>query len=166
MKIGLMSDTHGFLQLAGEVVKAMGVIDLLIHAGDHYFDAYKIAAAANIPVYAVVGNCDKGVDGPEEELLQLDEVRLYISHGHRHNVKKSISKLHRRAVELKANVAVFGHTHISGCWTFPADKSSQEADLVIINPGSLSNHRDGSVSSYGILEISGNTAKPKILYLE
>lgn len=165
MKIGLISDTHGFLQLAGETVKAMGVIDLLIHAGDHYLDAYKIAAAANVPVYAVVGNCDKGVDGPEEELLQLDDIRLYISHGHRYNVKKSISKLYRRAVELKACVAVFGHTHISGCWTFPADKPSQGTGLVIINPGSLSKPRDGNMSSYGLLEISGSVAKPEILYL-
>ncbi|MFZ5632610.1 MAG: YfcE family phosphodiesterase [Bacillota bacterium] len=160
----MLSDTHGILDHAFKAIEAMGPIDLLIHAGDHYRDAAKIAAAVNVPVHAVVGNCDSRTEGPEEKILQLDGVTVFITHGHRYNVKISIYGLYNRAVELGAGVVVYGHTHVAG---YGVTRISGYAyrGLLIINPGSISKPRDESSYSYGILEIAEGSIKPEIYYL-
>jgi len=165
MRIGLLSDTHGFLEPAMRAVEAMGNIDILIHCGDHYRDASKISASVNVPVHAVVGNCDSRMDGPVEKLLEVEGVLIYITHGHRYNVKVSIYGLYNRAVELKAGVAVYGHTHIPGYGFTRVPDCSNRDGLLIINPGSVSDPRGGNKFSYGILEIEGGVVKPEIFYL-
>ncbi|MCL6479004.1 MAG: metallophosphoesterase [Peptococcaceae bacterium] len=160
----MLSDTHGMLGPAFKAVEAMGPIDLLIHAGDHYRDAAEIAAAVNVPVHAVVGNCDSRTEGPEEKILHLDGVTVFITHGHRYNVKISIYGLYNRALELGAGVVVYGHTHVAG-YGVASVSGCAGKELLIINPGSVSRPRDGSRCSYGILEITEGSAKPEIYHL-
>lgn len=164
MRIGLLSDTHAILDPAFSAIKAMGPIDLLIHTGDHYRDAAKIAAAVNVPVHAVVGNCDSRTEGPEEKILQLDGVTVFITHGHRYNVKISIYGLYNRAVELGAAVAVYGHTHVPGYGVTKIPGYTYKG-LLIINPGSVSKPREDGRCSYGILEIGKESVRPEIYYL-
>lgn len=167
MRIGLLSDSHSILDPAFRAIEAMGEIDLLIHCGDHYRDASKIAARINVPVHAVVGNCDSRMDGPAEKLLNLEGVLIYITHGHRYNVKISLLNLYYRALELKADVVVFGHTHVEGYrygYTRAPYCPSSEG-ILIINPGSISDPRDGHRLSYGMLEIEGHVVRPEIHYL-
>lgn len=165
MRIGLISDTHEILDTAFKAIKAMGPIDLLVHAGDHYRDAAKIAAEINIPVHAVVGNCDSRTEGPEEKVLQVDGVTLFITHGHRYNVKISIYSLFNRAVELKADVVIYGHTHIPGFGRTQVAGYANKEGLLIINPGSISKPRDERSYSYGILEVENGIIKPSIYSL-
>lgn len=165
MRIGLISDTHEILDTAFKAIEAMGPLDLLVHAGDHYRDAAKIASAVNIPVHAVVGNCDSRTEGPEEKVLDIDGVILYITHGHRYNVKISIYSLFSRAVELRADVAVYGHTHVAGYGRTRVAGYENESGLLIINPGSVSKPRGDGRCSYGILEIGGGIIRPEIFYL-
>ncbi|MCL6611113.1 MAG: metallophosphoesterase [Peptococcaceae bacterium] len=165
MRIGLLSDTHELLDTAYRAIEAMGPIDLLIHAGDYYRDAAKIAAAVNVPVHAVVGNCDSRNEGPEEKILEVEGAVLFITHGHRYNVKISIYSLFSRAVELKADVVIYGHTHIPGYGHTRVAGYSKEEGLLIINPGSISRPREEGRHSYGILEINGGVIKPAIFYL-
>ncbi|MFZ5652717.1 MAG: metallophosphoesterase family protein [Bacillota bacterium] len=165
MRIGLLSDTHSVLAPAYKAIEAMGEIDLLIHCGDHYRDASKIAASINVPVHAVVGNCDSRMDGPAEKLLDLEGVLIYVTHGHRYNVKSSLLSLYYRALELKASVAVFGHTHVEGFGYTRAPGCPNSQKLLIINPGSISDPRGGDRLSYGILEIEGSVVRPEIHYL-
>ncbi|MFZ5648045.1 MAG: metallophosphoesterase family protein [Bacillota bacterium] len=165
MRIGLLSDTHGILNPAFKAIDAMGDIDLLIHCGDHYRDASKIAAWVNVPVHAVVGNCDSRMDGPDEKLLDLEGILIYITHGHRYNVKNSLMKLYYRALELKASVAVFGHTHVAGYGYTHAPGCPNSEGLLMINPGSVSDPRGGDRLSYGVLEIEGGVVRPGIHYL-
>jgi len=161
----LLSDTHELLDTAFRAIEAMGPIDLLIHAGDHYRDASKIAVAINVPVHAVVGNCDSRTEGPEEKLLEIEGAVLYITHGHRYNVKISIYSLFNRAVELKADVVIYGHTHVPGFGHTKVAGYSKKEGLLIINPGSISKPRDEGRFSYGILEINNGMIKPSIYYL-
>ena len=157
MRIGLISDTHGSLETVFKAIVAMGKLDLLIHAGDHYRDAVKISTALNIPVEAVAGNCDRWDEGPEEKVLELDGALLFITHGHRYNAKLSITGLINKATELKADAAIYGHTHIPGyCYI---------NGLLIINPGSISKPIAGGSPSYGILEINKGSIKPAIFNL-
>lgn len=165
MKIGLLSDTHGIVEPAFKALEIMGPVDLLIHAGDHYHDATKIAARLDVPVHAVVGNCDSRLEGPEEKLLEIEGVRIYITHGHKYNVKMSLFGLYNRAVELRAAVVVYGHTHVAGYGYTPSPGCPNREGLLLINPGSVSKPRDGDNYSFGVLEIADGMAKPGILCL-
>ena len=165
MRIGLLSDTHGILDLALKAVQAMGSIDLLIHCGDHYRDASKISATINVPVHAVVGNCGPRMDGPAEKLLEVEGVIIYITRGHRFNVKVSLYGLYNRSLELNAGVVVYGHTHIPGYGFTRSPGSPDKDDLLIINPGSISDPRGGSKFSYGILDIHGGVITPEVHYI-
>ncbi|MBI5047745.1 MAG: metallophosphoesterase family protein, partial [Deltaproteobacteria bacterium] len=52
MKIAVMSDTHGNVDLAVNAIRQLGRIDKLIHLGDHYKDAMEIGKKTKIPVDA------------------------------------------------------------------------------------------------------------------
>ncbi len=165
MRIGLISDTHGSIAGAIKAINKMGTVDMLIHAGDHYRDAAAIESQVGIPVKAVVGNCDPFIEGPEELLLDLEGCLVYITHGHRYQVKLSRYKLQCRAFELEARVAVYGHTHIPDLIETGISEGSEGKGLLLINPGSLARPRYGNKPSYGILEINDGTVKAQIFYL-
>jgi len=165
VKIGLLSDTHGILEPAFKALEMMGPLDLLIHAGDHYHDATTIAARLDVLTHAVVGNCDSRMDGPGEKILELDGVRIYITHGHKYNVKMSLFGLYNRAAELRASVVVYGHTHIAGYTYTPSPSCPCPGGLLMINPGSVSKPRDGDEYSFGLLEITDGVVKPHIMSL-
>ncbi|MCH8141194.1 MAG: metallophosphoesterase family protein [Proteobacteria bacterium] len=79
--IGVISDTHGLLR--PEAIKALSGSDFIIHAGD-IGSIDVIDKLANIaPVTAIRGNVDKPPWGdafPEEEVLELDGLSIYIIH--------------------------------------------------------------------------------------
>ena len=76
MRIGVVSDTHGSLSTAIKLIREMGELDLLLHAGDYYRDAAALAREFNLPVRAVVGNCDLAAKGPVEEYIELAGWRI------------------------------------------------------------------------------------------
>ncbi len=157
LRIGVMSDSHGLLHYAQQAVGAMGKIDLLLHAGDRYRDASKIIVPASVPVHAVVGNCDALNDEPVEKLLELEGIKLLLTHGHVYQVHSGLSKLLHRAAELNVAVVVFGHTHIAGYEWYE--------NLLLFNPGSITSPRDGRGVAYGILEIKDGKVIPSIFHL-
>ncbi|MDA8235449.1 MAG: metallophosphoesterase [Clostridia bacterium] len=146
MKIGIISDTHQNLQLAQKAIEHMGPVDLLLHGGDHYRDALKLAEETGLPVKAVIGNCDMS-DGPTEEILDLDGLRILLTHGHRYGVKFGLDKLYYRVREVEAQIAVFGHSHV------PVEEWVE--GILLFNPGSVGSPRGlGGKSTYGIIYIN------------
>ncbi|MHB8170336.1 MAG: metallophosphoesterase [Thermincolia bacterium] len=146
MKIGVISDTHQKLELAKKVIEHMGPVDMLLHAGDHYRDALKLSDVTGINIKAVIGNCDMS-NGPTEEIIDLDGVRVLLTHGHRYGVKLGLDKLYYRAREVEAQVVVFGHSHV------PAEEWVE--GILFLNPGSIGIPRGpGSKPTYGILYIN------------
>lgn len=132
MKILVLSDSHsglGFMRACIDAVKP----NALIHLGDHYDDADAIGEDyPSIPLYQVAGNCDRYRCPPfarEILITPVCGVPLYMTHGHRHQVKMTTSLLLRDARESKAAAVLYGHTHIPQC--------RREADgLWVLNPGS------------------------------
>ena len=139
MKLLVLSDSHSALRLMRLCVERIKP-DAIIHLGDHYDDAEALAEDyPHIPMHRVPGNCDRFRCPPgTHEVLCYDVggVRLYMTHGHRHNVKYDLSKLLADARSMKAAAVLYGHTHIADC--------RQEADgLWVLNPGSCG-HGGGS----------------------
>ncbi len=150
MKILILSDSHAGLRF---MRRTIGLIrpDAVVHLGDYYDDGQTMEEEfPHIPFHLVPGNCDRcRMTRPAPEMLCYDVcgVRLYMTHGHNHSVKLTLSALLRSARALGAQAALYGHTHRPDC--------RQEDGLWVLNPGSCGS--DGG--SVGLME----TAEGKIL---
>lgn len=132
MKILVFSDSHSALSFMRRCVDAVKP-DVIIHLGDHYDDGEVIREEyPHIPLYQVPGNCDKyrvPPYVPEILIERIFGVDLYMTHGHKHQVKMILGPLLRDARVSRCAAALYGHTHIADC--------HQEADgLWVLNPGS------------------------------
>lgn len=132
MKILVLSDSHAGLRFMRSCIERIKP-DAVVHLGDHYDDAQAMAEAYPfIPFHMVPGNCDRYRCPPfAQEILAYPVcgVKLYMTHGHLHNVKFGLYRLLADARASDALAVLFGHTHQPLC--------RQEADgLWVLNPGS------------------------------
>ena len=145
MKLLVLSDSHSALSFMRRCIDAVKP-DLLIHLGDHFDDGVAMQEAyPYIRMYQVPGNCDRyrcPPDQPDILIPRIDGVDLYMTHGHRHNVKSYLRALLRDARASGAAAALYGHTHIPDC-------HQEEDGLWVLNPGSCG-YFGGSA---GLLEI-------------
>lgn len=133
MKILVVSDSHAAYSFMRRCIEYTAP-DAIIHLGDYYRDGETIAEEyPRIPVYQVPGNCDRNrgyIPDPEIRILELAGVRLYLTHGHRHQVKSTLVRLIADARAASAQAVLFGHTHSA--------MIQREEDLLILNPGAAS----------------------------
>lgn len=149
MRLIVFSDTHGFCEPMPKLYKKY-LNDGIIHLGDFVADArWMLARTDGHPVYHVRGNCDPGDSGEVEQLLELEGVKVFLTHGHRYHVKSGYDAAIAAARARDAQVLLFGHTH--------RPLLMEQEGLLIMNPGTL---RSGE---YGILEIENGKAKGALL---
>lgn len=134
MKIGLISDTHGWIHPRLPVLFAG--CDEIWHAGD--IGGIKIAD--NLleikPLRAVYGNIDDALvrrSYPENQRFTIDEISVWITHigGHPGNYDRRV------ITELKVNppdLFICGHSHIARAMF---DKSH---NFLYLNPGAAGNN--------------------------
>lgn len=136
--IGVISDTHRYNWVIENAVNKLEGIELLVHLGDNVQDIKEIQKYYKGKIINVKGNCDFSVDIPSEKIEIIENKKFFITHGNRYDVKYDISRLRYRALEVGAEVVLYGHTHIS--------KISFEDGIWFINPGSPAVPRDGFFS--------------------
>lgn len=155
MKIGIISDTHGYMRGIDKAISYLNKCDLIIHAGDNVDDAEYIYYATDVKVKCVKGNCDPyNMDGHYELTFSANNKNFFVCHGHSHDVKMGIDSLYRFAKDNNIDFVVFGHTHIPIYETID--------NITFINPGSLAYPRGGSDKSFGILTIDNNISYEEI----
>ncbi|WP_353894243.1 metallophosphoesterase [Proteinivorax hydrogeniformans] len=145
-KIIVLSDTHGDKRFLKEAVHLLKGKDLLIHLGDNYDDFLWLVNQTNIKGYAVKGNCDPYSNANEVEVIQIEGIKIMLTHGHNYGVKSGLLNLLYCGLEKDADIVLFGHTHVNH------KEVSQEVTL--LNPGSPVLPRGGT-SSYGIITVDG-----------
>ena len=94
-RIGILSDTHGYLEDINLVLAATADqdIDMWLHAGDFGDDARYMQEHTDIPVYAVRGNNDRVQPlEPREQLIPLEDTYIYMTHGHEVSYYNRIQK--------------------------------------------------------------------------
>ena len=144
MRIGVFSDTHGDISPARRFFHSLAPLDCLFHLGDYAADGDKLAKLFSCPVYAVRGNCDYRSDAPLERQVDLGGKRFLLLHGHQYY---SYSSLLYRGEEVHADMVLYGHTHMPDL--------SADGPRLILNPGSLSRPRGGSVESCALVLLEG-----------
>lgn len=162
MKVLVISDTHGKIDNARFVLEQVipAGIKTVLHCGDYISDARLIQKFyPDIDVYGVYGNCDVGFGGEYSKVITLEDVSIYMSHGHKYGVKwEDYDEVIIDAMAYDAQVAVCGHSHRAYL--------SEEQGVVVMNPGSLTLPRDSQYPSYGILELEqGNVIGASVLQI-
>ena len=155
MRFLVFSDSHG-IRLPMKMLYERYPNDGVIHLGDHIADARWLLEQTNgHPVYQVVGNCDIGERGLEQQVLELGGVKILIMHGHRYGVKSGYGTALAAAKSVGAQAVLFGHTHIPFMET--------RDGVLMLNPGSLRNPD----CEYAIIEIEQQRVKGVLLqYVE
>lgn len=147
-KIGVISDTHGWLR--PEVTKALQGCEAILHGGD--FDTKEIMEALGqiAPVYAVRGNNDDwakeetGLSYPQGQPYSLPETLSLELHGVRffmtHN-KKRIPK-----DTAAYDIIIYGHSHMY--------EETYAGRQLLLNPGSCGPKRFVLPVTFALLEIA------------
>ncbi len=163
MNFLIFSDSHRNTQFLNESIKKSRNIDAILFLGDGISDLGYESRYMDIPIYAVVGNCDLfslfQPNIPEKELLlHFGEYTVMMMHGHIYGVKSSYESAAAHAVRQGADILLFGHTHK------PLEKRFAEGDkvggvilkkpLYIFNPGSIGQRGEDGFYSFGTLTIS------------
>ena len=159
MKILVISDTHGIINKAEDVIKKMNDLDMIIHLGDYFRDAQKLADIfPNIPIEYIYGNSDFMIgDVQAEKILEISGIKILMTHGHRYSVKWDYNKLWKKAEEVGADLLLFGHTHVA--------ELIKKNKYTLLNPGSISDPREDTSESYAIVEIKGGVIEPNIVFV-
>ncbi|MBC2399910.1 hypothetical protein BD780_003188 [Clostridium tetanomorphum] len=145
MLIGVVSDTHRHTWIIERVMDKLENVDLLIHLGDNIQDVKDFSKLYKGRIISVKGNCDYSSSVPYDILEEIEGEKFFITHGHHYDVKHSLSRLKYKALEIGANVVLFGHTHVS--------QIIYEEGIWFINPGSPVVSRDG-FNSVAIINLS------------
>lgn len=129
-KVLVISDTHGRTENLEKVLALVQPVDQLIHLGDVGHDVDYIEVIAECPCYFVAGNNDYYSDLPRERMIKLNNVPVFLTHGHYHYVNARKDFIRSAAVQRGAKIALFGHTHVPYL--------EEAGGILLANPGSLS----------------------------
>lgn len=154
MKILVFSDSHGKTTLMHQIIQK-DTWDMILHLGDCFDDFLEIKSCYDIPMHGVIGNVDYLYEGPVQELLIIEGIRIFITHGHRYRVKHHLLDFRKKIEEERADIALYGHTHI------PHVESGK---MIIMNPGSISRPKENR-PSYGVIHIKENDISAEVIYI-
>ena len=153
MKIGIISDTHGFLDPRVETIFAG--VDHILHAGDIGDPMIPLELGFIAPTTTVLGNNDPGLPFKETEVVTL-EMKKFLVH-HIVNPLTPSEKLEARLHRDRPDVVVFGHTHKKYCDTVNG--------ILYFNPGYSGSPKKGSDRSVAILHLTPEGIRPQFVAL-
>lgn len=155
MRIVVMSDSHGDSRAVEEVMARERRAAGFIHLGDGARDWMHTIPGAGQFLIGVRGNGDFNTDLP---LTLIDEwcgKKIFCSHGHIYRVKMGLTELRLAAAAVKADITLYGHTHIPDI--------DRQGECWFICPGSI-NSNSGK-ASYAVLEITESKVNASIYRL-
>lgn len=160
MKILVFSDSHGKRDRIDSVIKEhlkFGGIDRVFFLGDGLNEILELEKSyPQLTFEYVKGNCDDvlitGKDKANsiyEKLVEVGKFKFLLMHGHRYDVKSAYQYAADHAIEKKADVLLFGHTHHAEDITIDGTNGGH---IRMINPGSCGAWFGGS---FALLDIVG-----------
>lgn len=155
-KLFVFSDTHKNLELIKRVENVIKESDYVIHLGDYSSDVLYLKKIIGDKLICVRGNGDVFTNIPSEIELEIDGIKLFLTHGHRYNVKKTLLNIGNEALKRECKVVLYGHTHKYDITDY--------AGVKLINPGCFFASRTG-VYSYCYIVIWKGKIIPKIVEL-
>jgi uncharacterized protein len=148
VKIGVISDTHGFLD--PRIERIFSGVEHILHAGDIGYGSLILELEFIAPVTAVLGNCDDAQIGyPVTTLAELAGKKFLVQHIV--NPRSPDAPLACRLAKDKPAAVVFGHTH-QPC----ADTVN---GVFYFNPGYAGKPKFGAARSVALLHLDGGNLR-------
>ena len=154
MKIGVISDTHGWFD--PRVEKIFAGVDHILHAGDIGEPMIEIELKFIAPAVTVVlGNTDLGLAFKETEVVTLAEKKFLVHHIV--NPFAPSERLEARIAKNKPDAVVFGHTHKKFAETVNG--------IFYFNPGYSGKPKLGTERSVALLHLDGKEIRHEFIPL-
>jgi putative phosphoesterase len=106
MKILVVSDNHG--KLVNMNLVEQEEYDYLFHLGDSQMSHDFIASRGYT---CVVGNCDHDFNYDSEKVIEIEDKRILLTHGHLRNIN-DVTDLEQVEELYQFDLVLFGHLHI------------------------------------------------------
>ncbi len=153
MNIGVISDTHGYID--PQALERLAGADRILHAGDIGSDEVLAALERLAPVTAVAGNIDRGAGrAPLRSIEILDWAGRRIVMTHQ---RPPWDALRVWCSDRMPDVVVSGHSH--------RPLAKRVSGVLFLNPGSAGRKRVNLPRSCAILRL-GESVSAEILFLE
>ena len=154
MKILVFADSHTDVSTMLRIVNEE-LPDIVLHLGDHMADGLQLQKQAGVEVCLVRGNTDTMGEGRLEALLDFEDTRIYMTHGHIYGVETGLTELYNAGAHAGARIVLFGHTHkpyvgyAEGIW--------------LMNPGRIGRISGKIIhSTYGVIRLENNRIRCEI----
>lgn len=149
MRIIVVGDTHGCINFFVDKIRTMDKPDLILYLGDYARDGEKISVELGVDTIIVKGNGDLGTVYNDDEIIEIRGKKIFFTHGHKYNVNSGLNNIYYKGLEIKADIILFGHTHIP--------LNIIENNIIIMNPGSPTLPRSPErIPTFGLIEIGEN----------
>ena len=154
MKLGIISDTHDFLD--PKVAVLFKGVDHILHGGDIGMPALLLELEFIAPITAVAGNTDDPALGYRPtQVVKLANRKFLIHHiVDPHDLRDDLKS---RIARERPDVVIFGHTH--------KPFSEQIGGTLFFNPGYAGPQRFKLPRSVALLHCDGNELRPEWLAL-
>lgn len=165
MKIGVVSDSHGYVDNLRRAVKAMteAGVEVIVHLGDDYDDVKVLSdqqGASIIQVPGVFSTYYQEPGIPNRLIEEWEGVQVLVTHtpeAHKHDRPNDL-KPEEVVARGEIRMVLSGHSHI------PAVKD--EGGIIWVNPGHLKDDdKKGYPPTYALLEVSGNAVRVRVIDL-
>ncbi len=153
MKCLCFSDSHGHAYNIRAALNKHPDAEVVFFLGDGLRDLEDFVLDRSRVWFAVQGNCDYNALLGETMVKKTDSItlmgkRIFFTHGDLYGVKYGLDGVKKLALDHRADLVLFGHTHQ------PIEQyvSTDEGGFYLFNPGSIgAGYGD---SSYGVISIS------------
>ena len=154
MKIGVISDTHNFLD--PKIPESFAGVGHILHAGDIGSPGILAELELVAPVTAVAGNTDDpALCYAPSKTIVIAGRKFFIQHiVHPQDLAE---RRQRHFAGQRPDAVIFGHTHKAFCETIDG--------VLFVNPGSAGKPRFGAERSAAILHCDGQGMRAEFLSL-
>lgn len=153
MKIGLISDTHGYLD--PRIEKIFAGVDHILHAGDIGPDLIIHELSALAPVTAVLGNNDSSPSFRLTEVVDLSRKKLLVHHIVAPRELREELKL--QIARVRPDAVIFGHSH--------QPFNEVIGGVHFLNPGYAGRPRFNQPRSVALLNLDAKKLRPQFVEL-
>ena len=155
MRILVISDSHGRTSQIEKAIEAQPTAKHIFFLGDCVRDIEDYPFIYPDRTFHIVsGNCDYASTLKSADTVVLGGKKIFFTHGHHLSVKGGIGGLRKAALLEKADIVLYGHTHVA---------TKEYADSIhFVNPGSLSSAREGN-TGYAVIDIEENGIMPILI---
>jgi len=149
-KFLVFADSHGYLRDMAAVISENEHIDDIIFLGDGVRAVKSLKEEfPKKKFHFVLGNNDRDLDVANFAILNVENVKIGICHGHLFKVKLSLHELIAHGEKMGLGAILFGHTHMQ---MLEITKSG----MLVLNPGAIMG------DAYAVLTVDGSNVKAEL----